>query len=233
MAEGDDREREHPSDVVRPVFYVVVFPYLCADIMEITVRTERPEDRSRVFGLVKEAFENVRESDRTEHLLVERLRLSDAFIPELSLVAEAAEDGFSALPNGQPASMAVEDCVSDGAIVGHVLMTRVEIVGPDMTWPSLALAPLSVLPACQGQGIGSRLIIEAHRRAAALGHKSVVLLGHETYYPRFGYRRASDFGIRFPFDAPDECCLAAELVSGGLFGVSGIVHYPDAFSLGD
>lgn len=179
-------------------------------LMDIIIRTERPEDRSRVFELVKAAFADVSESDHTEHLLVERLRLCEAFVPDLSLVAVS----------------------SDGTVVGHVLMTRVEIVGSGMkSWSSLALAPLSVLPSCQRQGIGGRLLVEAHRRAAELGHKSVVLLGHESYYPRFGYRRASGFGIRFPFDAPDECCLAVELVLGGLSGVDGMVRYPEAFGL--
>ena len=50
-------------------------------------------------------------------------------------------------------------------------------------------------------------------------------------YPRFGYRRASAYGISFPFDAPDECCMAAELTEGGLDGIHGMVKYPDAFLL--
>ena len=58
-----------------------------------------------------------------------------------------------------------------------------------------------------------------------------VLLGHKDYYPRFGYRRASAYGISFPFDAPDECCMAAELIEGGLDGIHGMVKYPDAFLL--
>ena len=59
------------------------------------------------------------------------------------------------------------------------------------------------------------LVREGHRRAAELGYGAAVVLGHEGYYPRFGYRRASLYGIRFPFDAPDECCMAAELFIGG------------------
>ena len=56
-------------------------------------------------------------------------------------------------------------------------------------------------------------------------------IGHKDYYPRFGYRRASAYGISFPFDAPDECCMAAELTEGGLDGIHGMVKYPDAFLL--
>lgn len=122
--------------------------------MEIQIRKERPEDRQQVYDLVRSAFENVEESDHTEHLLVERLRMSDAFIPELSLVA-VIRDG-----NNSSAEMTV----------GHILLTKIEIVASDgRSWPSLAVAPLSVLPGFQRMGIGGMLIREAHRKAAALG----------------------------------------------------------------
>ena len=94
---------------------------------------------------------------------------------------------------------------------------------------SLALAPVAVLPEFQRQGIGSALIREAHRRAADSGYRSAVVLGHKDYYPRFGYRKAADFGIAFPFGLPQECCMAVELLPGGLEGVSGTVRYPRPF----
>lgn len=78
-------------------------------------------------------------------------------------------------------------------------------------------------------GIGSALIRELHARAARLGYKSAVVLGHEGFYPRFGYRKASDFGITFPFEVPSECCMAVELVAGGLRDIRGVVCYPEAF----
>lgn len=99
------------------------------------------------------------ESDHSEHLLVERLRRSDAFIPELSLIAE-----------------------SGGEIVGYILMTKVAIISDCQTVISLALAPVAVLPLYQGQGVGGALIRAAHKRAAKLGYGSAVLLGHKDYY---------------------------------------------------
>gem|GEM_PF-3183761 len=39
------------------------------------------------------------------------------------------------------------------------------------------------------------LIKGAHKKAKALGHKSIILLGHKNYYPRFGYERADKFEI--------------------------------------
>ena len=75
----------------------------------------------------------------------------------------------------------------------------------------------------------SAMIREAHRRAADSGYRSAVVLGHKDYYPRFGYRKAADFGIAFPFGLPQECCMAVELLPGGLEGVSGTVRYPRPF----
>ena len=114
--------------------------------------------------------------------------------------------------------------------MGHVLLTRLEVVAEDRSAATvLGVAPLSVLPGLQNRGIGSALLREAHRKAVRAGFGAALLVGHADYYPRFGYVPASRFGIRFPFDAPDACCLAAELVPGSLGGVHGTVRYPAAF----
>lgn len=174
--------------------------------MEFKIRQEENSDYQAVYKLIELAFRDMNESDHREHFLVERLRQSEAFIPELSLVGE-----------------------SDGKIIGHILMTKVEIVSDDKVVTSLALAPVSVLPEYQGQGIGGALIREAHRRAAELGYGSVVLLGHKDYYPKFGYRKAIDFGIEFPFEVPYEFCMAIELLPDGLKGVCGMVKFSKPF----
>ena len=56
--------------------------------MSIIIRQEEPQDFEAVFGLIRQAFEGEEHSDHREQFLVERLRNSDAFVPELSLVAE-------------------------------------------------------------------------------------------------------------------------------------------------
>ena len=174
--------------------------------MELIFRTESSRDYSRVSKLIKHAFKDVPESDHTEHRLVERLRSSDAFIPKLSIVVEV-----------------------DRKIIGHILLTKIHIQNDQQSFESLALAPVSVHPEFQKNGIGSKLILHAHEVARNLGFTSIVLLGHADYYPRFGYQRASKYGIQLPFNAPDENCMAIELVEDGLKGVSGIVRYPDVF----
>jgi len=174
--------------------------------MEVKIRKEQPADHPTVFRLVEQAFENEEFSDHTEQFLVERLRKSTAFVPDLSLVAEA-----------------------DEKIVGHILLTKVQIKNGDSQWPSLALAPVSVLPDFQSRGVGSALITGAHQRAKELGYKSVAVLGHELYYPRFGYQPAHNYGIHFPFDVPKENCMVVELEENGLRGVEGMIEYPKEF----
>lgn len=171
-------------------------------IVEIIVRQETEADHGAVYEVVKAAFAGAEHTTGDEQDLVERLRRSAAFVPELSLVAEQA-----------------------GEIVGHILFTKMTIGGR----PSLALAPVSVAPACQRQGIGSLLIREGHRKARELGFASVIVVGHAEYYPRFGYAPASRWDIRADFAVPDACFLASELMPEALRGVSGVVAFAPEF----
>lgn len=176
--------------------------------MEIIVRQEVPRDYKETEDVVKKAFEQAEHADHTEHLLVSRLRKSSAFIKELSLVATA-----------------------NGKIIGHILFTKLEIVHGNKVFPSLCLAPLSVLPEYQRTGVGQLLMEEGLKRCTELGYTSVILLGHPSYYPRFGFRKASDFKINAPFTAPDEAFMAIELIPDSLSKVQGTVKFPDEFDL--
>jgi predicted N-acetyltransferase YhbS len=174
--------------------------------MNIVIRTETPADFKEVHNLVEIAFRTDEFSDHREHLLVERLRKSEAFVPELSVVAE-----------------------KEKVIAGHILLTKIFIRNELESFSSLALAPVAVLPEFQNQGIGGKLINYAHAKAADLGFTSVVVLGHADYYPRFGYKRADLFGIKLPFEAPAENIMAVELIPGALKKVSGVVEYAEEF----
>ncbi|MDY8137490.1 N-acetyltransferase [Aquimarina sp. 2201CG5-10] len=175
--------------------------------MKLKIRQENRNDFKEVFSLIEKAFKSEQFSDHKEQFLVERLRKSKAFIPELSMIAE-----------------------TEGKIVGHVLVTKLKIKNELKEFDSLALAPISVLPEFQNRGIGGKLIIEAHQKAKELGYTSIVLLGHEKYYPRFGYEQADKYEIKLPFDVPKENCMVIELVENGLKGVSGTVEYPKEFN---
>lgn len=168
------------------------------------IRHEQPEDEWSIEQVVKEAFADLDISDHDEHHLVARIRKTDSFVPELSLVA-----------------------VHNDKIVGHVLLSVISIRDGEASLRSLALAPVSVLPEFQNKGIGGKLIREALQRATALGYRSAVVLGHPDYYPKFGFQRASRWGIKAPFEVPDEVFMALELQESSLR--SGTVQYPGAF----
>lgn len=80
------------------------------------------------------------------------------------------------------------------------------------------------------KGIGAKLILEAHQKAKELGFTSVILLRHDKYYPKFGYKLTKEYGIKLPFEVPDENCMLIELTKGTLDGVTGMVEYPKEFS---
>lgn len=116
------------------------------------IRQEHPKDYEEIYTVVKSAFESAGQADGNEQDLVNDLRTGNAYIPELSLVAE-----------------------DHGKIVGHIMFTKAE-VGETVV---LALAPLSVLPEYQRKGIGQSLIREGHKIARELGYEYSVVLGSE------------------------------------------------------
>lgn len=175
--------------------------------MNITIKQEKEKDYEVSERVVERAFRNAEHTDHREHLLIAKLRKTDTFIPELSLVAEL-----------------------DGEIVGHIMLTKLLIENEESKYDSLALAPVSVLPEHQNKGIGSKLISESLKIAKEIGFKSVIVLGHDKYYPRFGFKPASTWGIKAPFDVPDEAFMALELENGNLEDISGTVVYSKAFS---
>lgn len=172
----------------------------------INIREEEIKDYKEVEKVVEESFRTAEFTDNDEHNLVNRLRKSKEFIKELSLIAE-----------------------DKNRIIGHVLITKALINGENKSYETLALAPLSVLPEYQKSGIGKKLMNRGIERAKELGYKSIVVLGHESYYPKFGFEKASKYGVKAPFEVPDEAYMILELVPGGLNGVSGIVEYSKAF----
>jgi putative acetyltransferase len=165
------------------------------------IRSERPEDIDAIFEVNLQAF-----GQDGEARLVNALRNDGDFYPGLSLVA-----------------------VSGDRIIGHILFPPVMIVSDTKETTALALAPLSVHQDYQGLGIGKALIEEGLKECQHLGHRIVIVVGHPTYYPKFGFTSARDFGINAPFPCPDEAFMVLPLAGGALDGISGTVRYPLAF----
>lgn len=163
----------------------------------IIVRSELPGDRDAIRRVNELAFEGPAEAD-----IVDALRDSEAWLPNLSLVAE---DGTE--------------------IVGHALFSLVRLdSGPEL----LSLGPMAVLPKRQRGGVGTALVRRGLRRGRGTEYPLVVVLGHPEYYPRFGFRPARPYGIETPYDAPDEAWMALPLPAYD-DRVRGTVLYPPAW----
>lgn len=167
------------------------------------IRKEEPRDYEIVYSVVKDAFDSAEHSDGNEQNLVNALRKGNAFIPDLSLVAEI-----------------------DGKIVGHIMFTRAT-VGKDTV---LVLAPLSVIPEYQRKGIGISLIKEGHKIANELGYEYSIVLGNQRYYPKVGYLPADKFGIKPSFDVPNENFMACK-IKDDASKIHGIIKYAKEFGI--
>lgn len=169
------------------------------------VRQETAEDASAVRRVVSTAFGSVDTPSEVEADLVDDLRLdADAWLPGLSYVAEAP----------------------DGTIAAHALITRCRVGDA----PAAALAPVSVAPEYQRTGAGQAVVRAVLDAARLRGEPLVLVLGHPEYYPRFGFVRASEYGIKPGFEAPDEAMMALVL-DDSVPVPPGTLVYPAAFGV--
>ena len=167
---------------------------------DVVVRPEQPEDLAAVRGLNLTAFPNAAEAN-----LIDALRTNGK--ASLSLVA-----------------------LQKNRIVGHILFSPVTIDSNDGERPVWGLAPMAVLPEYQRQGIGSLLVKTALAHCKKAGVGSIVVLGHADYYPRFGFEKASQFGVSCEYDVPDEYFMLVELIEGAGECLSGVVRYQAEFA---
>ena len=170
--------------------------------MDVTIRAEQPGDLDGIAEVVEAAF-----GQPSEARLVEALRESDCFIPELSLVA-----------------------LIDDRVVGHVMITTAWLQDGDERRPIANLAPLAVAPGLHRQGIGSALMGAVIARTKQRGEPLILLQGHPAYYPRFGFEHSVPLGIEFdlPDWAPSEAGQVLRLTAYDPT-IRGKVVYPPAF----
>lgn len=135
-------------------------------------------------------------------------------------------DALRADPQAWIEGLSMVTTTSAGTPVGYALLSRCHVDGA----PALALAPCAVVPSAQRTGAGAAAIRAALDAALTMGENLVLVLGHADYYPRFGFTPASGFGIRAPFEVPDEAMMA--MVLDGTRPVpTGTIRYPAAFGL--
>ena len=118
----------------------------------------------------------------------------------------------------------------DEKIIGHILFSPMTMESNEGQCQVLALGPMAVLPDAQGQGVGSMLVRAGLDRCKRAGVGCVLVLGHPTFYPRFGFKPASPFGIRCEYRVAPEYFMVVELAEGALSAISGIARYAPEFA---
>ena len=170
--------------------------------MMMDLRKEKKTDWKTVEQITYRAFRDAPPTgsgdDGNEALLAQKLRSCASFVPELDYVAEL-----------------------DGSVIGNIMYARSKIVCDKCEWETLTFGPVSVLPKYQRDGVGSALIRKTLAVAHDLGYRAVLIFGHESYYPRFGFKPASEFGITTSDSKNFPAFMALPLYDGALDGVRG------------
>ena len=167
----------------------------------IKIREEKTEDIEAIRAVNDQAFNQPQEG-----MVIEKLRNSGCDI--LSLVA-----------------------VKDNNIAGHILFSPVVLDDHPGVTKGMGLAPMAVLQEFQGQGIGAMLIREGIKRLKERSVPFIIVLGHEHYYPRFGFEPASKYGIKCQWEGiPGEAFMIMILDRKRMKNVKGVARYRDEFN---
>jgi putative acetyltransferase len=129
-------------------------------MLQVAIRSERPEDIRAIYDLTKRAFAPMAFAGGDEQDLIDAVR--DAGALSISLVAEI-----------------------DSRIVGHVAFTPAKAADNTPGW--FGLGPVAVEPELQRKGIGSQLINEGLGKLREWNAAGCIVLGDPTYYQRFGF----------------------------------------------
>jgi putative acetyltransferase len=184
--------------------------------MTVSIEGAAAHDTATLGAFVEAAFATARVSDGHERDLLEQVRADSRYVPELELVV--MEHG-EIIGYAMASRTTIAEAVGEGS-VGEGSVGR--------TWQALYLGPICTREDRRDAGLGSILVRELLMRGARLGYGSMFLAGDLAYYPRFGFRPASTWGIRCQFDIPAEMLdniMGIEMIPGALDGVSGVVGF--------
>ncbi len=173
--------------------------------MTIIIDDASARATSEIGDFVEEAFTTARVADGHERDLVVQVRTGARYVPQLEL---AAVDGDQ--------------------LVGYALASATSVTDGERRWEALYLGPICTRADRRDDGIGSLMLRELLSRARTLGYGSMFLAGDTAYYPRFGFKPASTWGVRCQYDIPSELLdniMGIEIVPGALDGVSGVVTF--------
>ena len=167
------------------------------------IRQETPADYNEVSELIKVSFATNADDDGTTSDYLNEIRKTDAFIPELSLVAEA----------------------ESGKIIGQIVLYETTIDTKNEKITALLLSPICVHPDYFRKGIARSMVEKAFCTAKEMGYKVVFLCGEPDLYRKFGFKPSFEYSIFHINDETKntEWCMAHELIDGALNGISGTV----------
>lgn len=169
-------------------------------VPDLVVRAEQPGDADAIREVHRQAFETGVEAE-----IVDRLR--ETCTERISLVAQLG-----------------------GEVVGHILFTPAVARAGGREVAGMGLAPVAVRPVHQRKGIGAALVRRGLARVREAGYPFVVVLGHPAYYPRFGFERASTYGLACAYDGvPDEAFMILVFDPEAVRAASGVVRYRPEF----
>jgi predicted N-acetyltransferase YhbS len=176
---------------------------------KLTYRLAEKNDYRQTEELTREAFWDLFRPGCDEHLMGHQLRVGDAYIPELDMVAFDGEKS-----------------------AGHILYTRSHVEDKNgQRSEVISFGPISVLPAYQGRGIGSELIKRTKEIAKNLGYKGIFIYGNPKYYYRFGFANAEKFCITTPDGSNFDDFMGLELYENALSGITGKMFNAPGFEI--
>lgn len=164
------------------------------------IRAVNKNEYDIIYELVRTAFLTAQVSDGNEQDFVLELRKRAGYIPELELIG-----------------------IKNDEIIAHVMLTKQAVHETKGETYGLLVAPLCVKEEYRNQYVGTKLMIEAGKRAKAKGYTSLFLIGNPEYYERLGFKKTTDYGIENRSEIPDEYVMACELVEGALENIGGYV----------
>lgn len=186
---------------------------------KVTIRPEEHKDYKDIVSLILRSFqEGTDYSDGTDIIaLVEEIRDSKYYIPELSFVAEL-----------------------DNKVVGHFLFSKFPLSPTregghaDGAEPEIVmLAPVSVHADHFRQGIGTAMLTQGIEKVKELGYKGITVEGNYKFYHHVGFRTSSEYNIfptsGYPMKEP-RCMMCQETYEGSLAGIHGYIVYDMYFN---
>lgn len=177
--------------------------------MNIVIRNERLEDYRKVEELTREAFWNLYFPGCEEHVVINKLRKHEDFIPELTFVVEL-----------------------DGEIIGSIFYSHSKVISKNGTeYKTITFGPVCISPKYHRQGIGRMMITHSIEEAKKLGYKGILTLGYSYHYEPYGFKGAKAYNISMQDGKFYKGLLALPLSEGGLDNIEGYASFTKALEV--